>query len=175
MGRAEQNAWEYPELRRMSLAWALCVTALSLLFVFGVWLKGVQIADEGMAPTLRAGDVVLFDALKKHAQTPRRGDIYAVKRPDGVYLGRVIGLPGETVQLDAGNVYINGYYLSESAYVQYAPAQLAPVTLANEQFFILPDSRAYMIPSARDMIVNVNELYGCAAVRVSPLSKFGIF
>ncbi|MDO5112187.1 MAG: signal peptidase I [Clostridia bacterium] len=175
MGRVEENAWEYGRLRRMSLLWTLAVAAIVILLVFGVWLKGVQIADEGMAPTLRAGDVVLFDALKKYAVTPRRGDIYAVKRADGVYLGRIIGLPGETVEMDAGNVYINGYFLSENAYVQYAPAELAPVTLGDAQFFILPDSRAYMIPQTADMIVDIDDLYGCAAVRVSPLSHFAIF
>lgn len=175
MKRAEENAREYGRLRRKSAIWALAVAAVCIALVFGVWLKGVQIADEGMAPVLHAGDVVLFDALKKYAVTPRRGDIYAVKRADGVYLGRVIGLPGETVQMDEGNVYINGYYLSENAYAQYENAALAPVTLAQGEFFLLPDNLVYMIPETADMIVKADALYGCAAIRVSPLAAIALF
>ena len=175
MKRTEENAREYGRLRRKSAIWALAVAAVCIALVFGVWLKGVQIADEGMAPTLRAGDVVLFDALKKYAVTPRRGDIYAVRRADGVYLGRVIGLPGETVQMRDGNVYVNGYFLSENAYAQYADADLAPVTLAEGQFFLLPDNRAYMISETADMIVGASALYGCAALRVSPLAAIALF
>lgn len=182
MGRVAQNKWEYARLHRKTALWAIFVALLCVAAVFGLWLRGVQIADEGMAPTLRAGDVVLFDCLSKQLRTPARGDIYALRTEQGAaggfadaHLGRVIALPGETVQIDHGNVYVDGIFLSENAYVQHADAQMDPVTLKSGEFFLLPDCRPYMQLAPEEMIVTADALLGRAAIRVAPLSRLVLF
>ena len=65
-----------------------------------------------MRPELKNGDVVLVNRLVYNAMTPKRGDIIAFK-PNGrenahYYIKRIVGLPGETVQIKDGKVYING-------------------------------------------------------------------
>lgn len=181
MGRVAQNKWEYARLHRKTVLWTLLITLLCIAAVFSLWLRGMQIADEGMAPTLRSGDVVLFDCLAKQVRTPARGDIYALQNGQrnkglaGASLGRVIALPGETVEINRGNVYIDGVFLSESAYVQYADADMAPVKLKSGEFFLLPDCRTYMQLDPAAMIVTADALLGRAALRVSPLSRLALF
>lgn len=175
MGRVDENRSEYAALhRRTALFSALIAIAVCLLLFVGVF-QGTQISDEGMSPTLRAGDVILFSRWSKYLSVPKRGDVFAFGTAKSPSLGRVVALPGESVQIDDGNVYVNGAFLSESVYVQYAPADMDEIKVPEGSYFLLPDSREYMIVVPENMCVPVSELRGRALIRVSPLSRFGIF
>lgn len=87
----------------------VCALAFILVFYFG---QRVSNAGDSMRPELKNGDVVLVNRLVYNAMTPKRGDIIAFK-PNGrenahYYIKRIVGLPGETVQIKDGKVYING-------------------------------------------------------------------
>ncbi|MEA5059443.1 MAG: signal peptidase I [Clostridia bacterium] len=175
-GRVEQNSGEYGRLRRMSWAYAIGVAILVAALVFTLWFQGIQITDNGMAPVLQKGDILLFDKLAKHAATPRRGDAYAFENQGGgVSIGRIVGLPGERVQIVAGSVYINGVGLDESRYAVHFDAALAETTLGQGAFFLMPDDRTVAVLDADAMTVPFSKLIGRAAVRVSPWSRICLF
>ena len=118
-GRVEQNSGSYKRLRLYSWLQSCVVALLVTAAVFVLWFQSIQITDTGMAPVLQDGDIILFDRLAKHFHTPRRGDAYAfVNEAGGVSIGRVVGLPGEQVQMEAGVVYIDGAALDERAYTR---------------------------------------------------------
>lgn len=175
MGRVEENKAEYKRLHRQTVLWTLFSSLLLCAVLFVGLLQGTLLTDEGMAPTLHAGEVLLFSRWSKYLNAPKRGDVFAVQGENGVSLGRVIALPGETVQLERGNVYINGIFLSESPYVQHADVNMDELTVPEGSYFLLPDSRAYMVLVPENMCVPAADLRGRALIRVSPLSRFGIF
>ncbi len=175
MERSSKNQREYGRLHRKSAIFALLIALCVVALLLGVLLQGTQIADEGMAPTLRAGDVVLFSRFGKYLHAPMRGDVYAFLSGGRLSLGRVIALPGERVAIDDGNVYIDGIFLSESAYVQHADAQMEEIELQEGEYFLLPDCRVYMELSAQKMRVNASELRGRAFLRVAPFERAGFF
>jgi len=175
--RVLSNRWEYGRLRRRGFFWSLLVTALFLLALFSLLLLMVRVSDTGMSPTLKLGDVVLFDRLSHHFSMPDRGDVFALRQEGGVGLGRIIALPGETVTIQNGNVYIDGVFLRENTYVQYASLDMDSLKLGQGEFFVLPDSRGDLDLSltAGAMVYGASELLGEARMIVSPLSSFGIF
>ena len=160
--RVARNQAEYARLRLYTWLWAFGVAGVTLALLFTVWLFGVQVRDSGMAPAIEPGDVILFDRLAKYFQSPARGDIVAFS--------------GETVAVSGGRVYINGSLLDERAYAMGALAEDCPETHIPEgSFFILPDDRSDALTDAPKLMVDASRIKGRALVRVSPLSRIGIF
>ncbi|MEA4970249.1 MAG: signal peptidase I [Candidatus Pelethousia sp.] len=175
-GRTERNSVEYKKLRLMSWGYALGVALMVVAVVFTLWFESIQITDSGMAPALQKGDIVLFDKLAKHAATPGRGDAYAFRNAaGGVSLGRVVGLPGEQVQVAAGRVYINGVLLDESRYIQPANGDMTAVILGQDEFFLMPDNRTAAVLDGEAMTMPFSKLIGRAALRVSPWGRTSFF
>ena len=132
------------------LSWILQI-AVVLLFAFVfVWYFGQRVSTVGdsMSPKLNNGDVVLVNRFAYNVTSPKRGDIIVFK-PKGnenshYYIKRIIGLPGETVEIIEGSVYINGEKLKED----YTATEINDVgivsekiTLGGDEYFVLGDDR----------------------------------
>lgn len=175
-GRVEQNSGSYKRLRLYSWLQSCVVALLVTAAVFVLWFQSIQITDTGMAPVLQDGDIILFDRLAKHFHTPRRGDAYAfVNEAGGVSIGRVVGLPGEQVQMEAGVVYIDGAALEEGAYTQGGGQSFAPVTLGQGEFLLLPDDRVHALLEEESLVVPFSDLAGRAAIRIAPWRRLAVF
>ncbi len=137
---------------------------------------------DSMKPVLNNGDVVLVNRFSYTFGSPKRGDLIVFK-PKGNennhdYIKRVVALPGETVELVEGGIYIDGEKLDES----YETTPLTDVgivtdkiTLEEDEYFVLGDDRQNSEDS-RDMEVgNVkrSEIFGKAWFVLSPMSDFG--
>ncbi len=173
MTRAEVNRRQYKKLSALNWLFCIVVAAAVVGLVFTVWFTGIKIADDGMSPALYKGDVILFDRLAKHISHPRRGDAYAFSN-DGTSVGRIAALPGDTVAIKEGKIYIGGCQLkevnaSESAW------ELEEFTVPAATFLILPDDRTNAIPDKADLLVPFDALIGRAAVRVAPIGMAAIF
>ena len=136
-----------------------------------------------MYPYLHNKDQLMMDKLSYRFHDPERFDIvvFPVVR-DGkeeYYIKRVIGLPGETVQIIDGYVYINGEKLNENygAEVMNDAGRAAePITLGDDEYFVLGDNRNDSTDS-RDPDVGVlkkSDLMGRAWLRIYPFNKFGL-
>lgn len=118
----------------------------------------VRIEGTSMNNSLKSGDIVLVTSLL--GQEPHRGDVVECSFPgrDGTYVKRVIGLPGERVEILSGSTYIDGEFLRES-YVS-SEAEDYSVQLGNAQYLLLGDNRA--------------ESYDCRADDIGPASREAI-
>lgn len=136
-----------------------------------------------MELTLADGDRVLLNTLSYRIGSPERNDIIAFK-PNGsstshTHIKRVIGLPGETIQIKDGMIYINGtVYLEKTDYPLMNNSGLAdePITLGVKEYFVLGDNRNDSEDSryADIGLVNFDYIEGKVWFRISPFDSFGL-
>lgn len=122
------------------LFWSILIGYLVQVYVVTVGL----VIDKSMHPTLAKEGYYLVNKYVYHLVTPKRGDIVVFKRTsDAAVLDakRVIGLPGETVQIKSGDVYIDGQRLQEQYVVGKTHPDLAPLSIAEGTYYVLGDSR----------------------------------
>lgn len=120
---------------------------LAFVLVFSVGMRTSVIGDS-MEPALHNGQEILMNRILYRISTPRRGDV-VVFLPNGnqnthFYVKRVVGLPGETVQIREGSVYIDGVLLEENElFDKIADPGIAQneLVLEGDEFFVLGDNR----------------------------------
>ena len=119
---------------------------LSVLLYLGINAISARVRVDGfsMRPTLEDGEYVLVNRLAYNFGEPQRGDIVVFHSPVGVdrldLIKRVIGLPGETVSVRQGKVYINDVLLEES-YIAAAPRYAGEWIVPEGHLFMLGDNR----------------------------------
>lgn len=124
----------------------VCILAWMLVSFFG---QRVSNAGDSMSPVLKNGDVVLINRIVYDARKPKRGEIIAF-RPNGnenahYCIKRVVGLPGETVQIKDGKVYIDGKVQKKNVYtsdLDFAGIAEKKLTLGETEYFVLGDNSA---------------------------------
>ena len=156
----------------------LAVTFLIITFVG----QRTHVSGESMENTLDDGDQLIVDKVTYRFHAPERYDIIVFPfryKDNTYYIKRIIGLPGETVQIVDGEIYINGEVLQESygrEVMQDAGLAAEPITLGDDEYFVLGDNRNYSSDS-RDpsvALIHRKEIVGRAWLRIWPLSSFGI-
>lgn len=128
-----------------ALFYMAAAVLLAFVLVFCMGIKTSVIGDS-MSPTLTNGQEILINRLIYSVSTPKRGDV-VVFLPNGnenahYYVKRVVGLPGETIQIRNGQVYIDGERYSGVAYDKISDAGIAeyPVTIGKNEYFVLGDN-----------------------------------
>lgn len=142
-----------------------------------------RVDGRSMETTLSNGDHLLVDKISYRFKDPERFDIvvFPYKYEEKTYyIKRIIGLPGETVQVKDGYVYIDGELLESDIYgaevMDNAGIAATPVTLGEDEYFVLGDNRNHSSDS-RDPSVGVlhrEDLIGKAWVRLYPFDKMGV-
>lgn len=160
----------------------LVVLCLSYLIITYVGQR-TQVSGSSMETTLSDGDNLIVDKLSYRFHDPQRFDIVVFPfqfQKDTYYIKRIIGMPGETIQIDLdGNIYINGDILDESygREVIVNPGRaIDPVMLGEDEYFVMGDNRNNSSDS-RDISVGSikrKDLIGRAWVRIWPFNKFGV-
>ena len=124
----------------------VCILAWMLVSFFG---QRVSNAGDSMSPVLKNGDVVLINRIVYDARKPKRGEIIAF-RPNGnenahYCIKRVVGLPGETIQIKDGKIYIDGGVGGKDIYtsdLDFAGIAEKKLTLGETEYFVLGDNSA---------------------------------
>lgn len=159
----------------------LVVVALTFLFVQFVGQR-THVNGDSMNVTLEDGDNLIVDKLSYRFSDPDRYDIIVFPyqyQEKTYYIKRIIGMPGETVQIIDGMVYIDGEMLDEfygTEVMQYAGVASEPIELGEDEYFVLGDNRNNSSDSRDPSVGNVQEdqIIGKAFIRIWPLNKFGI-
>lgn len=119
---------------------------LAFLLVFSVGMK-ISMVGVSMEPALYNGQEVLINRFIYKITSPKRGDVIAFL-PNGnqnfhYYLKRIVGLPGESIQIIDGYVYINGERVPEDEYDKMADYGIAgnEIQLGSDEYFVLGDNR----------------------------------
>lgn len=142
-----------------------------------------EVIGSSMEPTLSDGDNLIVDKITYRIREPKRFEIivFPYQYAEGTYyIKRIIGLPGETVQIDeAGRIYIDGELLSESygKEVMTEPGLAGKgVTLAENEYFVLGDNRNDSADSRFVSVGNIKreQIVGRAWIRMYPFDRMGI-
>lgn len=168
-----------------SAAWwvadILIVLVLAWFFVLYLGHR-VQVDGRSMEPLLKNQDVVLIDKVCYNLHEIKRFDVIAFRRTDSeekLSIKRVVGLPGETVQIRDGEIYVDGALLDTGGRIATAAvAGLAeyPVRLAQDEYFVMGDWPEASEDSRFATVGNIHreQIYGRVWFRLEPFSSFGL-
>lgn len=158
---------------------------LSLVLAFGVRTfvaEARYIPSGSMEPTLQINDRLIIDKVSYDFISPQRGDIVVFNPTKTLrsenyheaFIKRIIGLPGETVEVKNGLVYINGSPLKEN-YIEAKPDyKWGSVIVPNNSYLVLGDNRNNSYDSHYWGFVPRNKIIGRAIVRFYPLNRIGV-
>ena len=141
------------------------------------------ISGNSMQPAIENEDTVLLNRIAYSFHGPKRYSIIAF-HPNGVktskiYVKRVIGLPGETIQIHDGKVYINGAELDESAYLnsnvktEAYGGMFTDIIVPEGCVFAMGDNRSVSADCRRFGCIPLKKIEGKVTIRFWPLNKFG--
>ena len=170
----DETAW----LRR-GVGWVVNVVVVLACAWFLVYGFGgqVQVSGGSMEPVLDAGDVVLVNRLAYDTGKPERFDIVVFERDDGKKnVKRVIGLPGEIVQIKGGFLFIDDAPLDAPEgleEVALAGRAESPIELGEDEYFLLGDNRDSSEDSRFSNVGNVKreQIWGKVWFRILPVLK----
>lgn len=159
----------------------LCLTWIVIRFVG----QRTEVEGASMEPTLYNGDNLIVDKISYCFRDPERFDIIVFPfqyKEKTYYIKRIIGLPGETVQIDEkGNIYIDGEVLAENygrEIIKPENIGLAwePVVLGEDEYFVMGDNRNNSSDSRTEVVGNIKrkDIIGRAWLRLWPFERFGI-
>ena len=156
----------------------VCATYLIVTYVG----QRTKVSGDSMQATLQDGDNLIVDKISYRFRDPKRFEIIVFPyryAEDTYYIKRIIGLPGETVQIIDGYVYINGEQLDENYGLEVmnnAGNAASPITLGEDEYFVLGDNRNRSADSRESSVgvLHRDELIGRAWVRIWPLKSIGV-
>ena len=160
----------------------LVVLVLTYLVITFVGQR-TQVSGSSMETTLSDEDNLIEDKISYRFSEPKRFDIIVFPfeyEEDTYYIKRIIGMPGERVQIDGeGNIYIDGEVLEESygREIMESPGRAwEEITLAEDEYFVLGDNRNHSSDSRDPSVGNIKrkDIIGRAFLRIWPFEKFGI-
>jgi signal peptidase I len=128
----------YRTLMRAGVLGILCV-ALCQHVVRPSWTEG-----SSMEPTVRDGRLHFINLLAYRKAGPARGEVVTISSATGsfLYLKRILGLPGERVAFDQGQLLVNGHTVDEPYVVREGAWTMPPITLGKDQYFVAGDNRS---------------------------------
>lgn len=146
------------------------------------------VKGESMEPNFYDSEYLIINEIGYRFEEPERGDIVVFHYPKDhseFFIKRIIGLPGETVEINGGRVVIynddhpNGLALDETSYlaegVVTTKGRYSKMTLGEEEYFVLGDHRGASSDSRDWGVVTKDEIVGRVWLRGLPLSKAGTF
>jgi signal peptidase I len=141
------------------------------------------IPSASMLPTLEIGDRLIVEKLSYYSHPPQRGDIIVFAPPpqlqargyleDQAFIKRVIGLPGDTVAISNGRVFVNQKLLTETYIAEPPNYVMKPIVVPSTELFVMGDNRNNSNDShVWGFLPKVN-IIGHACFRFWPLERFG--
>lgn len=137
-----------------------------------------RLPTNSMAPALVSGDRIRVEQWRGHRQ-PERGEIWVFNAPPQAAIGnatlvkRLVGLPGETIEVRSGVVHVNGKPLDEPYLTTPATYTMPPVALGADEFFMLGDKRNGALDSHVWGPLRRDHLIGRVEMRCWPPTRFG--
>lgn len=162
----------------------LLVFFLSAILVLTFIISQNKIPSGSMIPTLNINDRILVSMIPYYYRSPQRGEMVVFNGPNGFkWIKRVVGLPGETIDIQDGKVYIDGSPLDESAYLEEQDISglnptletvvSYPYTIPKGQYFLLGDNRLESYDCRYIGPIEEKDITGKAVYRVYPFDNIG--
>lgn len=179
----KRNIW-WKAKHKNILIWIILIVAVLILsaIVAHTFFGGMTMQENSMAPTIQANDTVKINRMSYTFGSPKRGDVIAFYKnsemDSSIQIKRVIGIPGDTVQIVDGVILINGEtYMEDTHFSKITHPGLAdaPIKLGSKEYFVLGDNRNNSEDSRFADMGNVLEenIIGKVWITTSPFSRFG--
>jgi signal peptidase I len=164
------------QLHWRSVAGATFQIAVLAVLALAFFMRTPQVSGLSMAPHIASGEIVLINTMAYKMREPARGDIIAFHH-DGptseTFIKRVIGLPGDRIEIRRGTVLVNGTALNEP-YVQFPDGHTyAAVVVPQGSLYVLGDNRADSEDSRAFGFVPQNQVMGRAVAGIWPATHLG--
>lgn len=158
--------------------------ATAAILAFGIRTfvaEARYIPSSSMEPTLEINDRLIIEKLSYHFRAPERGDVVVFNPTETLkeqnfheaFIKRVIGLPGDTIEVKNGRVYVNNEPLLEKYIAEKPLYDYGPVTVPKGQYLVLGDNRNNSYDSHYWGFVPQENLIGRAVVRFWPVNRLG--
>lgn len=162
-------------LKEWGVPIVIAVIGAALFRTYG--FAQIQVFDVSMQNTFFEGHRLIENKLSVRFSQPERGDVVIINDPDlpERLIKRVIGLPGETIHITDGEVWIDGVRLDEP-YVKGStyPSTLAmPYQIPDNHVFVMGDNRERSMDSRSMGAIPLTHIEGKTVFRIWPLSHFG--
>ena len=165
--------------------------AVVAFIIINTSLQNYMVEGKSMVPNIGDNDYLLVnklsymefnklltkDGLNFRSEDPRRADIvvFKQKKMSGKHLiKRVIGLPGDTVSINNGKIYVNNKILEENYGIIYDNSHLNEIFVQNGYFFVLGDNRPISQDSRSWGMISKEQIIGKAWFRYWPISNMGL-
>lgn len=170
---------DFLEMIKDSLKYIITFILILIIVIYVISLQ--QVLGTSMDPNLKNNDIVLLSKLSYKIHDIKRKDIISFSHTDSKYLvKRVLGLPGETVQIKDNKLYINNQvleedYISKDIYMNdFDLTEIGYDKIPENMYFVLGDNRNQSTDSRSQTVGLVNEknILGKVFIRIWPLNKF---
>lgn len=168
------------ELLKDSLKLILIVFVILFLMIYIVSVT--QVVGSSMSPTLSDGEVLILNKFNYRIFDVKRGDIISLDYEDTKYLiKRIIGLPGETVEIKNNQLYINNtlyeedYLPDDLVYPDFSLNDLGYSVIPDDMYLVLGDNREDSLDSREIGLIKKEEINGKIVFRLWPINKISIF
>lgn len=167
----------------LSAAWDLLhdvsITVLFCFFIVTFVVQPVRVQGASMQPRIQDNERILVNKFIYRIQGIERGDVvvfYYPRDPSVSYIKRVIGLPGDRVEVHAGSVYVNGAAIEEPYLLSEFRGRydMPETTVERGHYFVMGDHRSSSMDSRSFGSVPEKYIYGKAALCVWPIAKTGL-
>jgi len=159
----------------------VAITVLIAVAVFALLRLTVQsytVVMSSMEPNFQEGECIMVNKVCYHSSGPQRGDVVVFNPPfqsQYPYIKRVIGLPGETVKIEDGKVFIDGIPLEEDEYIRARPNYTMPaMEVPENEYFVLGDNRNNSNDSSHNWTVPRDNIIGKSWFTYWPPSKLRV-
>jgi signal peptidase I len=171
-----------PRLNHWFFDWfeTIVVALVLALVIRAFFLQVFWIPSGSMEPTLDIGDRIVVNKVAYHFRQPRRLEVVVFRGVPAMgeekkdLIKRLVGLPGEKLQVRAGKIYINDQPVTEKHTMNEDFANFGPVAIPADSFFVMGDNRPASADSRYWGFLPKANLIGPAFLRLWPLAKFGL-
>jgi len=153
----------------------LILLAFVISFILRAYvIQPFRVEMTSMVATLEPNDLVLVEKISYKLHKPQRGDVVVFVPPNDPtqrYIKRVIGLPGETIKIQNGIVYINGKPLNEP-YISSSMPDYPEEKIPQDSVFVMGDNRAVSLDSRSFGPIKISSIIGRAILVYWPINHF---
>lgn len=167
--------WHKSLLRLVRDVVEAAAMAVILFVLLQATVQNTVVEGQSMEPNLEDGQRLLVNKLAYRFSEPARGDIVVIDSPRGTsekLIKRIVGMPGETIELSRGRVYIDGELLEESYHPSIGMRPYPPTTIPANHYFLLGDNRDHSGDSRVWGAVSSKLLIGRVWVSVWPPERW---
>ncbi len=160
----------------------VCITLIIVLPIRAYVAQPFIVSGESMVSTFQDGQYLIVDEMTYHFRNPERGEVIIFrypKDPSKFFIKRVIGIPGDSVKVAGGHVYVNGIE-TEEPYLDAGVVTTTdgpflqsntPVTLGKDQYFAMGDNRPRSLDSRSWGVVPRANIKGRVLLRLFPFNS----